>query len=158
MLQKKILLTFLFVIFIIFLATSSYISLISPFDNEDGPMTSVSTVAAADPSPITHSDIDFSSVSISTSDGSRLSVDYDLSTDNSMPGTWTNYSVNINEVTLRDEDESGGNNSETTKINVGSDNFKISSIITSLPEPPTIFLFGVGLIGLAGYGRRKFKK
>ena len=156
MFQKKILLTFLFAIFFIFLATASYISLISPFDNEDGPMTSVSTVAAADTSPITYSDIDFSSVSIS--DGSRLSVDYDLSTDNSMPGTWTNYSVNINEVTLKDEDESGGNNSETTKINVGSDNFKISSIITSLPEPPTIFLFGVGLIGLAGYGRRKFKK
>ena len=146
----------MFVIFFIFLATTSYISLISPFDNEDGPMTSVTTVAAAKTSPITHSDIDFSSVSIS--DGSRLSVDYDLSTDNSMPGTWANYSVNINEVTLRDEDESGGNNSETTKINVGSDNFKISSIITSLPEPPTIFLFGVGLIGLAGYGRRKFKK
>jgi len=28
----------------------------------------------------------------------------------------------------------------------------------SVPEPASLFLMGVGLVGLAGFGRKKFKK
>ena len=33
-----------------------------------------------------------------------------------------------------------------------------SNNVSAAPEPATILLFGAGLVGLAGYGRKKFKK
>jgi hypothetical protein len=39
---------------------------------------------------------------------------------------------------------------------VFADNGVIDSI--SVPEPASLFLMGVGLVGLAGFGRKKFKK
>ena len=38
-------------------------------------------------------------------------------------------------------------------------NFTLDNInMTSIPEPSTLFLLGSGLVGLAGYGRRRFRK
>jgi purine-cytosine permease-like protein len=39
---------------------------------------------------------------------------------------------------------------------VFADNGAIDSI--SVPEPASMFLLGVGMVGLAGFGRKKFKK
>ena len=39
---------------------------------------------------------------------------------------------------------------------VFADNGVIDSI--SVPEPASLFLLGVGMVGLAGFGRKKFKK
>ena len=39
---------------------------------------------------------------------------------------------------------------------VFADNGVIDSI--SVPEPASLFLLGVGMVGFAGFGRKKFKK
>ncbi len=42
---------------------------------------------------------------------------------------------------------------------IGSQNdFAVAGYTTPVPEPSTILLLGVGLVGLAGFGRKKFKK
>jgi hypothetical protein len=37
-------------------------------------------------------------------------------------------------------------------------NFKVTSVDSPVPEPSTLLLLGSGLLGLVGYGRRRFKK
>ena len=41
---------------------------------------------------------------------------------------------------------------------VGGSSTYSGSPVASVPEPATMLLFGAGLIGLAGLGRKKFKK
>jgi hypothetical protein len=40
----------------------------------------------------------------------------------------------------------------------GIDDFKITALQQTVPEPSTILLLGSGLLGLAGFARKKFKK
>ncbi|WP_321492738.1 PEP-CTERM sorting domain-containing protein [uncultured Desulfobacter sp.] len=44
---------------------------------------------------------------------------------------------------------------DPTVVNVGIDNFTFNADQNPVPEPTTILLFGVGLLGLAGVNRRK---
>jgi len=40
---------------------------------------------------------------------------------------------------------------------VFADGNSVAELI-SVPEPASLFLLGVGMVGLAGFGRKKFKK
>jgi len=41
---------------------------------------------------------------------------------------------------------------------LGWDNFSFTPVSAPIPEPGTMMLLGSGLVGLVGYGRRRFKK
>jgi len=62
-------------------------------------------------------------------------------------GSWSTYNLWVSEL-ANSENAMGLEISHFTGYNPGS----------PVPEPATMFLFGLGLIGLAGLGRKKFKK
>ncbi len=54
-------------------------------------------------------------------------------------------------------DATAGNWGMTIDAQLTNFNFSNSTTAAPVPEPATMFLFGTGLIGLAGLGRKKFK-
>jgi PEP-CTERM motif len=51
-----------------------------------------------------------------------------------------------------------GNEDKTWEFRISAASFDTPSSSYQVPEPATTMLLGLGLIGLAGLGRRKFKK
>lgn len=76
-----------------------------------------------------------------------------LPVDANTPGTWQTFS---------DTYSSGADTSETLTITDTDDQFQGNDFAlddisdTSTPEPASIFLFGSGLLGIAGFWRRRF--
>jgi hypothetical protein len=52
----------------------------------------------------------------------------------------------------------GDNTSGVSQTSTASDDISSGSGGSTVPEPTTLALLGAGLIGLVGFGRKKFKK
>ncbi len=85
-------------------------------------------------------------------DGSTL-LGSDLVTLGSI-NTWSTVSFNFGNIT--DIELYGSNNSDFSPY--GIDNLQFSSTLAPVPEPGTIALLGLGMAGLAIYGKRRMNK
>ena len=109
-------------------------------------------------------------------DGSSLSLlTYTFNDTQQNAGTWTTNGVNVQFYTVKTASEfaiyflgaeglnEGTWTTEHVHSNGGTDNPQISHMstwnqTTPVPEPSTLLLMGVGLLGLAAYSRKRFAK